>query len=232
MLGFGNRLSTKENGALLVNCGIGQDPSATPSLERVLSSYTGFRTTFGLFKASSQMSHPDTNRAPTSELELRRAAAFKTLCEQDWLAPRWSQRELVSLLELHCNPLDYFRAEGYWCPLELTDYNESEWLLPSPQANTWTEAEVQEFVLLLDRAEAKLQRLKLKRAFMGHSTCRLCGCKNGSEEYYIEGWKWPFGLRHYLVDHRVRPTKDFQVFVQEFNDRLSNRVCKSPRGDC
>lgn len=52
----------------------------------------------------------------------------------------------------------------------------------------------------------------------GLSMCRLCGRKNGSEEYNYEdenGIKffWPEGLIHYYVKHNVLPSEQFYEFV-------------------
>lgn len=46
-------------------------------------------------------------------------------------------------------------------------------------------------------------------AYMGYSTCRLCGQQNGSGEFSDDTFAWPEGLAHYVQDHHVRLPKDF-----------------------
>lgn len=44
----------------------------------------------------------------------------------------------------------------------------------------------------------------LARAYLGPSTCRICGSLNGSTEL-SDGWYlWPEGLAHYIEEHLVR----------------------------
>jgi hypothetical protein len=42
------------------------------------------------------------------------------------------------------------------------------------------------------------------RAYMGYSTCRICGAQNGSGEKTDGRFIWPEGLAHYVWAHRVR----------------------------
>ena len=44
----------------------------------------------------------------------------------------------------------------------------------------------------------------LYRAFLGRSTCRICGENNGSVEYTDGTYVWPEGLAHYIDEHAVR----------------------------
>lgn len=63
---------------------------------------------------------------------------------------------------------------------------------------------------------AKLTKLEEKsepRAYRGSSTCRVCGCRNGSEEFTVKGWSWPSGYLHYITEHNVRPSLAFEEFV-------------------
>ncbi len=49
--------------------------------------------------------------------------------------------------------------------------------------------------------------------YRGSSTCRLCGCQNGSAEYRLvvgDKWVvWPEGARHYIEQHSVLPDPKF-----------------------
>jgi hypothetical protein len=93
------------------------------------------------------------------------------------------------------------RIEGYW----RTSYAPH---LPTPVTGVeWPERA--HFLTLLDDAELAAHAHHTK----GMSKCRVCGEINGSIEYELGGWRWPEGLRHYLYDHGVRPTHDFEAFV-------------------
>lgn len=93
------------------------------------------------------------------------------------------------------------RIEGYW----RTSYAPE---LPMPATDVdWPERD--RFLPLLD----DVQKAARARYTKGMSTCRICGETNGSIEYELDEWKWPEGLRHYLSDHGVRPTADFEAFV-------------------
>lgn len=39
--------------------------------------------------------------------------------------------------------------------------------------------------------------------YRGWSTCRICGCHNGSSERSLNGYYWPSGLSHYVLKHSV-----------------------------
>ncbi len=94
------------------------------------------------------------------------------------------------------------RIEGYWKGRLTPD-------LPMPVGDVrWDEREA-----FLERLDA-LERFATERHTKGFSLCRLCGEVNGSSEYRMDGWRWPEGLRHYLSDHGVRPSADFEAFVE------------------
>lgn len=61
----------------------------------------------------------------------------------------------------------------------------------------------------LDVAEAQAQ----KKGYFGFSTCRLCHCANGGEEFTLHDWTWPSGFRHYLTSHNVHPSYEFVTFL-------------------
>ncbi|QIG74641.1 hypothetical protein EVC12_006 [Rhizobium phage RHph_I42] len=50
-------------------------------------------------------------------------------------------------------------------------------------------------------------------SYKGWSTCRLCGEKNGSKEYSLNGFRWPEGLTHYVDAHNVLVTGEFMNFL-------------------
>jgi hypothetical protein len=47
------------------------------------------------------------------------------------------------------------------------------------------------------------------RAYMGYSTCRICGVQNGAGELSDGTYVWPEGLAHYLQEHDVRLPNEF-----------------------
>lgn len=54
----------------------------------------------------------------------------------------------------------------------------------------------------------------ISRAYAGYSPCRFCGQRNGALELTDGVFVWPDGLRHYVVDHAVRPPKRFVEHVR------------------
>lgn len=98
------------------------------------------------------------------------------------------------------------RYEGFWRSSSEADEN-LPW--PVPDA-TWVQRDA--FLDLLGRAEADAQGV----AYRGFSSCRLCGCRNGSRSFQLDDWEWPEGFRHYIVDHQVRPSSEFQTFVSRW----------------
>jgi len=67
----------------------------------------------------------------------------------------------------------------------------------------------------LAKLEARVREEGRIRRCKGWSNCRICGCKNGSTEFEFKGWRWPVGFRHYVEEHNIRPSIDFQVFVMD-----------------
>ena len=69
----------------------------------------------------------------------------------------------------------------------------------------------QEFIEKLEKVQERAEILHTR----GWSDCRLCQTPNGSAEYRYNGWAWPEGYMHYLVDHRVHPSKDFRAMIEK-----------------
>jgi hypothetical protein len=50
-------------------------------------------------------------------------------------------------------------------------------------------------------------------SYRGFSWCRICpsrsGASMGTKSYRYNGWEWPEGFRHYIVEHNVVPSKEF-----------------------
>lgn len=95
--------------------------------------------------------------------------------------------------------------EGFWRSSSHADET-----LPWPQPEAqWPQRAA--FLERLDRAEAEAQRV----SYRGFSRCRVCGCKNGSQSFRLDVWEWPSGFRHYVSEHEVRPSPEFELFVRE-----------------
>ncbi len=92
-----------------------------------------------------------------------------------------------------------FKVEGYW-------WSEQEPHFSRPQVNSFKAYQEKLFVLTeLDIRTAKSNITHFK----GYSTCRICGCRNGSQAHTLDGWVWPEGFRHYIDVHNVKPSAEF-----------------------
>lgn len=50
--------------------------------------------------------------------------------------------------------------------------------------------------------------------WLGYSTCRLCGCMNGTECLTDGTYMWPSGLAHYVEVHWIEMDEDFVAHVK------------------
>lgn len=97
------------------------------------------------------------------------------------------------------------RREGFW--RSRLDADED---LPWPGAQPeWPERDA--FLEMLHRAESQAEKI----AYRGFSLCRICTCRNGSQSFRLDVWEWPWGYRHYLTEHNVRPSHDFELFIRD-----------------
>src|SRR5215472_11878403 len=108
------------------------------------------------------------------------------------------------------------RSEGFWRHTLDPDEDlpwpqmKQDQHLPWPQPDpAWSDRSA--FLEVLHYAEAEAERF----VEWGFSKCRLCGCQNGDASFVLENWDWPQGLRHYVVDHNVRPSPEFELFLSE-----------------
>lgn len=135
-----------------------------------------------------------------------------TLVAEDWLAKGYTPRKLF----YYPLPMDYFRPEGYWYSAEYPHTTR----FPTPVPFVLTKEDAEDFLLKLDKLEVFLKKQGFVRSFLGTSDCRICGCENGSKEFYWQGWVWPFGYRHYVEEHWVAPSEDFRALVEAMYSRL------------
>jgi hypothetical protein len=54
-----------------------------------------------------------------------------------------------------------------------------------------------------------LRRGYVRMAYLGWSTCRICGCENGTKDMTDGVYVWPEGFAHYLIAHEVKPPVEF-----------------------
>lgn len=62
-----------------------------------------------------------------------------------------------------------------------------------------------ECLALMRVAEEKAR----EKHFKGWSSCRICGQRNGSSDFELNGFKWPSGYSHYINMHNVMPSAEF-----------------------
>ncbi len=64
--------------------------------------------------------------------------------------------------------------------------------------------------------QSRMSRLDGRvKCYKGTSRCRLCGDRNGSREYVLNGYVWPSGYLHYLEKHDIEPDKGFVNFISK-----------------
>src|SRR5258708_8608723 len=96
------------------------------------------------------------------------------------------------------------KREGYW---RTSRDGESDLPWPIPEPN-WDGRAT--FLISLNHVETVAERVQ----YRGYSFCRLCGERNGHEAFRLAEWEWPAGFRHYVADHKIRPSSAFEVFIR------------------
>lgn len=107
------------------------------------------------------------------------------------------------------------RYEGFWCGCK-DDKSD----LPWPESVADWPGRIA-LLVALDRVEANAERI----AYRGYSPCRLCKCGNGFESLPYAEWEWPAGFRHYVSEHLVRPSADFEKFIRSSG---ASRIIEAP----
>lgn len=97
--------------------------------------------------------------------------------------------------------------EGFW-------YSEHSPYLPKPVPREKAWKGKREFLTALAEKESSPDANSTQ--YRGWSTCRICGCNNGSSDYELDGWLWPVGYSHYVEEHNVRPSLAFQEFILDY----------------
>ena len=90
---------------------------------------------------------------------------------------------------------------GYWRQEE-----DSEEDLPWPQEGRLSDEAKKKVADYLDKG-------KEHAAWMGWSTCRICGKNNGTTCMMRDGFVYPEGYSHYIRDHNIMPDLDLLAKV-------------------
>jgi len=56
---------------------------------------------------------------------------------------------------------------------------------------------------------------KRRVGYLGYSDCRICGKLNGSVEYTYNGFTFPEGIFHYIIDHNIEIDEQFMQMIKE-----------------
>lgn len=149
-----------------------------------------------------------------TEQEFDIVMALNKVLSLNWNTERY-QMAMVRVLRDHGYDLrDLFKVEGYW---RGSIGDESK--LPWPESDQYSEGSIQLFLPLLKIVERKAER----SSYLGYSMCRICGKRNGTNEFWWQGWKWPAGLTHYIEEHGVAPTTDFVKFITEESGKVKSK---------
>lgn len=106
------------------------------------------------------------------------------------------------------------RRIGLWASEERPD-------LPDPQAlvdTSWDDDEREDVASYLSDGT-------VARAYMGFSTCRICGLStNGNLEFTDGVFLWPQGLAHYVREHSVRLPSDIIDHARERLQEIESAI--------
>ena len=111
--------------------------------------------------------------------------------------------------------------EGYWAT------SSDDTTLPTPGSCSWKGRTA--FLQLLDRAEKRATPVVTSNP----QPCVICGFTSedadtaGDFEFVASeennGWMWPATMRHYIVQHNVRPSLAFEEFIRRLGATSLNK---------
>lgn len=84
---------------------------------------------------------------------------------------------------------------GFW-------HSKYEPHLPMPQKAKWSRTARYKVINYLKNG-------KTTARYRGSSTCRICNCRNGSQEQSDGVYVWPSGLAHYVEKHSTGLPQEF-----------------------
>jgi len=95
------------------------------------------------------------------------------------------------------------KIEGYWYSKYSPEYS-------MPTANVLIESEAKEIYKLIVEKQKTAKELR----YRGFSGSRITGERLGSVEWQTDKWRWTGDFaKHYVLDHRVKPTDEFLQFI-------------------
>ena len=103
------------------------------------------------------------------------------------------------------------RLIGYW-----SSDRDADWPDPRTKVDPTWDSDEREGVCIY------LRHGLVARAYIGPSTCRLCGSEVGNLELTDGEYVWPEGLAHYVGEHAVRLPHEFIEHTQQIEQRLES----------
>ena len=125
----------------------------------------------------------------------------------------------TNLLEKEIKKVGFWKCDNEpFLPLPAISENKNEHCVEFiNKCNEWIKLTntIKKYEMSLMRFSANINDDKFV-SYMGCSTCRICNIKNGDAEYNYNGFIFPEGIFHYIVDHNII-----------INDEFKNMILKS-----
>ncbi len=68
-----------------------------------------------------------------------------------------------------------------------------------------------------------LEKGTVAQSYRGISSCRVCGCMNGSTDMVTRHFVYPAGLSHYIREHNVHlPEWATKLLLEEIDGKIAN----------
>jgi hypothetical protein len=102
------------------------------------------------------------------------------------------------------------KIEGYWFEQPFSHLSKpSPYPMPIPDTLTQKEAD-KVYELIVEK-----EKIAQKVLYRGCSVSRITGENLGNAEYETPEWHWPGDFaKHYVKEHRVKPTDDFLKYIE------------------
>lgn len=132
----------------------------------------------------------------------------------------WDITDEQQMLEKIMNEPDKLetneKIEGYWYSKHEPDY-------PIPITNKLNEKQANDiYILILEK-----EKLANQENYCGYSTSRITGENLGNIEYNFNDWCWTGDFaKHYVLEHKVKPTDEFLEFIGYPNEGKTKAITK------
>jgi hypothetical protein len=101
------------------------------------------------------------------------------------------------------------KIEGYWFEEPYSHLSKPS-PYPMPVPNAISQEIADEIYECIVRKEATAK----KELYRGWTCSRITGENLGNAEYQTDEWIWPGDFaKHYVKNHRVKPTDDFLLYI-------------------